>query len=1840
MDLKKIKNIQVLFLLFLLAGSCSKSDYKKISESPRIYENYIGAYTSGFLNVGEVFAIDFINPNIDSSQIGSELDRSLYEFQPDLPGKFVWKSLSRLEFIPDPNVLETNGKYSLLLNLDDLFPELAKQDRKIEFELFYVPLSFQMDWSFPRPDPLQDGQMYLEGLLTSNAAIPVDKIHGLLKAMDGMKKTLQVVIQPTEQNPKQYFIRLNEIQREKHSQKVSVDLHNPWNENSNESFDFDIPALNEFKVMGVKSESSDLGNYKIFFSNFLNIEQDIRGLIKFQEQGMEIIAHKELDHLRFDLNSESVNTKGIITVGKWISDKAGQNLSQDYVYEYNLSQEKPRIKFLSSGSILPYSDNVIMPFEAINLDKIDVEIFKLYSSNVLYNLHFNIMRYEDNYNMVRLGKVIYQNKIELNTLNPESNIRAYKRYALDLSKIVKAEPGAFYQLRLSFKPDYSRYACTGGKPDIPEGFYYLETGDPNVQSTWREYAHYDYGPDYSVNDTQDPCSMSYYYRDNFAKASFYASNISLTVKYSENNSSAFCLVNNIQTGQAVQDAAVIFYDSQLQLLAEGKTDNKGMVQVKLPSVAKIAVARSGDHYAYLQIEEGKSMSQSEFDVAGVSVRDGLKASIYTERGVWRPGDSIMYNVVLFADDQILPDKFPVELIVKNPMGKTVFNAVQSNHILGLYSFLVPTSVQDVTGIYSSQIKVGQNTIYKNLLIETIKPNRYALIWNIDEHLKFNELTKPLQLNVSHLTGGAAADLKAEVKLKLNYKTPEFEKYKNFIFTNPEEQKTELQIDLANSKLDDKGNLNIKWPEFPASKVSGNFSAQIQTFLTDASGELSTDYFPCEIQMFNEYVGIKIPKGIYGQKRLQVGEKQLIEFVTVDGNGTPLANRKLKLDLFKVKYEWWYEMRSGFVGGYQRDNYKSLVQTVTLVTDGNGKATWPVTLNDYDRFYITASNLNNAYTSGDYFYTSWPYGEDQKEFANIIEFQTKKEKYNIGEMAALDLPPAATGTYHVCLIKANSILSYNTIPANKDGSVYEFKVEKNMVPNVYLDVSYIQSRSNKENDLPLRLYGVKSLKIEDTDRQLQPLIKMSDVLRPEEKFTVEVKEERGKEMAYQLFIVDEGLLSLTRFKTPNPYNDLMAKEALSILSWDNYDEIIGSFNGKLEQVFSIGGDQAIDPSSAEALKRFKPVLLKTGPKLLGKGQTAKHEFTISNYTGAVRVMLVANTERSAGMAEKSVKVKQEIMVQLGLPRVFSVADEIALPVTVYANENGIQNIDLKLNIKGDVTLIDEPIKQIKFRQPGVQTVFYRIKGKGVEGKADFTAAINSGKYSAQHHMSIPVVNPNPLSKTTDQIWIQAKEKLEHQVKGFGIPQTRKIYMEISGMPGLSVSSAIDQLVQYPHGCLEQTISSLFPQLYLSSITEVDAQKLQEISQNITIGIDKLRRFQLPDGSFGYWPGNAEVTEWGTCYAGHFLVTARKMGYKVPEDMINRWQKYQWSNSQRFTVGSTSVNPYKLNIQAYSLYALSLAGKPNYSAMNQLYQLKEKTSLAVSLLAGSFVNAGKKDIAQKLVSNKLKATTAYRETGGTFGSDIRDEAIVALSHFWTGNSAEAATILHRLAKRHPDCRYYTTQELSFIFQLIVALYSDKPSVNGHFKYTWNGTSKELSIDQFMNTVDLKNLDQGTLILDNKTTIPLSINIVQSAKEDLMDSYSEQKNLELRFFYESSNTRKWISGESIKAIVEIRNTSATRDIENLAMDLNFPSGLELINQRWELGYQLPYGVDYQDYRDNRLINYFNLKKGERISWTIPIKAGIPGQYPSPLIVCEAMYDPTVYAKFKPAPIVIEVR
>ena len=229
-------------------------------------------------------------------------------------------------------------------------------------------------------------------------------------------------------------------------------------------------------------------------------------------------------------------------------------------------------------------------------------------------------------------------------------------------------------------------------------------------------------------------------------------------------------------------------------------------------------------------------------------------------------------------------------------------------------------------------------------------------------------------------------------------------------------------------------------------------------------------------------------------------------------------------------------------------------------------------------------------------------------------------------------------------------------------------------------------------MPVRLYGVIPVLVEDPGTRLSPQIEVADEIRSQRPFEIKVSEAGKKPMVYTLAIVDEGLLDITGFKTPDPWNYFYSREALGVRTWDLYDYVLGAFGGTLERILAVGGDEAVVDRSATKAQRFIPVVKFLGPFNLQKGRTKTHTITLPQYTGSVRVMVIAGSEKAFGAADKSVLVKDPLMVLVTAPRVISPGEKAALPVSVFIQKDGIR--DLTLKVEGnDLISFDQITKNI-------------------------------------------------------------------------------------------------------------------------------------------------------------------------------------------------------------------------------------------------------------------------------------------------------------------------------------------------------------------------------------------------------------------------------------------------------------------------------------------------------------------------------------------------------------------
>ncbi|MCK5335395.1 MAG: hypothetical protein KAQ67_04500, partial [Gammaproteobacteria bacterium] len=499
---------------------------------------------------------------------------------------------------------------------------------------------------------------------------------------------------------------------------------------------------------------------------------------------------------------------------------------------------------------------------------------------------------------------------------------------------------------------------------------------------------------------------------------------------------------------------------------------------------------------------------------------------------------------------------------------------------------------------------------------------------------------------------------------------------------------------------------------------------------------------------------------------------------------------------------------------------------------------------------------------------------------------------------------------------------------------------------------IQPHQGKNNDRPIRLYGVIPIRVNDPKTRLTPVITAADEWEPQTVAKITVSEENARAMTYTLAMVDEGLLGLTNYQTPNLRKHFYKKEALGVNSWDIFDQVAGAYGGELERLLALGGGDDADNKDQKDKKRFPPVVKFLGPFELAAGQKKSHEIKLPEYVGAVRVMLVAGKNSAYGLADKSVPIRSALTMLPTVPRVLGPEEDVTIPVSIFTMDDSIKKVQLKIEADDHFEVIGENPLTINFDKQGEQLGFIKLKVKAKLGQAHLGFTASSGKFKTTANVNINIRSANP--KTLRQISkvIKPGEQWSETIVPHGLKNTNEVSLEIASVPPINLERRLQYLIRYPHGCVEQVTSSVFPQLYLAGLISLSDKQKQDIENNIHNAIDRLRGFQNSDGGFMYWPGNGQLNAWATNYAGHFFIEADKQGYQIPNEMQNNWITHQ-KNTARNWIAGTGASELE---QAYRLYTLALAGKAELGAMNRLRESDKLNATTRWQLAATYSLAG--------------------------------------------------------------------------------------------------------------------------------------------------------------------------------------------------------------------------------------------------------------------------------------------
>ncbi len=1468
----------------------------------------------------------------------------------------------------------------------------------------------------------------------------------------------------------------------------------------------------------------------------------------------------------------------------------------------------------------------------------DVKVVRIYRDNVLQFLQENTL--DGDSGLRRSGRLIYKKRLALDT-NPQTDLHRWQNFSVDLSGLMKREPGAIYRLSLSFVRDYSVYgrstvsALSGDEEltrladgemtaadeelwDIPQPYYYDNFYDWDL---------------YEWEERDNPLNPTYYMQsDRFPSVNLMNSDIGLVVK-SSGNGQLWAYASDIITTSPLSGVEITAYDYQLRRLSSAKTDAEGRAVLNYEGKPFAVTAKSADAVSYLKVIDGQENSLSRFDVGGETVEKGLRGFIYGERGVWRPGDTMHLVLLVESSGKKLPQDHPAVLEIYGPKGQLFERQVCPKSSDGFYPFDIRTSEGDMTGTYHAYAKVGGAVFHKPLHVESIKPNRLKVALTLPSDVLEADSLTTFRLSSSWLTGAVASSLPAKASLRLTPGKTAFKGFEGYVFSNPLSEFSSEEKELFSTVLDSRGNASVSVRVPQAPDAPGMLNATVVTRVSEPGGNESTVSRSVLYSPFSAYAGVLMPPSEDGC--IETDRDWTIRLCAVGKDGRRIAGHRLEYRIYRLDNSWWWERDGENLASFVSASSAKVYSSGQIVSgERDSEIHFRLNYPDWGSFLLYVTDLDSGHSSGSTFLCDWPQwrartDREESESASMLSFSLDADELQVGDEAVIRIPAAKGARALVSLENDSRVIASSWVTTSADSeTAFRFSLTEEMAPSCYAHVTLLNPYARTADGQPLRLYGVKPIQVSNPESRLEPLLSLPETIRPQEEFEIRVSEKSGRPMSYTLAIVDEGLLDITGFKTPDPWAEMNRRSALGVKTWDLYGNVMGAYGTSFASMFSIGGDEALLNAGSVRDNRFEPVVKFLGPFTLGRGVDV-HKVKLPMYVGSVRVMLVAARDGAFGSAERTVPVRSPLMVLPTLPRTMSTGEKVTMPVNVFAMEDSVRDVEVTVSAYGPLRLSGQDTRQVKFVDTGDRMTSFDFRTGSSEGTARVIVTARSGDFSATDTVNIAVRNINRPELSVQRAVVSGGESCE-----FKCPDGVNV-LEVSSFPSVDINGVWLYVTNCPNDCTEQLCAKGIT--LLSILPMLDGQRRDESNAMIPGLLSELCSRQLPDGSFVYWPGGMTVNLWSDVMAGHFMTLASNAGFTLNGGVFGAWRNRikKYVNSYR-----VSDNEYD-ELAAYALYVLALSGNAQDGPMNRMKESRQLNRNAENLLASAYAASSRESIAQSILASdsqtKSSAKRAY-SSSIFFGSALRDDAISLEAQVLAGNIAAAVELAGRVADGFAK-EGYTTQTAAFAASALSRLYAVMDNSAMSFKYecTFGGdggnseTVKSANSLWTRNVVDgatsirLTNVSRGALYasLASRTPVPPGRAVKQAASGlSVSVEYKDMDGARI-------NPARLSQGTDFVAEVTVANISVT-ERRNLFLSVRVPSGWEIYNSRVfspDAG-----GVadcPDSDIRDGEAICRFDLPKSASRTFSLRLSAAYLGEFILPSVTCEAMYDNSVFGR-----------
>lgn len=1491
--------------------------------------------------------------------------------------------------------------------------------------------------------------------------------------------------------------------------------------------------------------------------------------------------------------------KLILTVDPGLRAVNGATLPAEYISRLETRDLQPTVGFASRGNLLPTRLAEGLPVIALNVDKVDVEFFRVKTQSLpaflsQWGRNSSLQSYEAK-DLLNMADLVYGGRFDL---NPVRNTRE------------------------------TLILPTAGIKPLQEPGVYL--------AVMKASGSYNYST---------PATL------------FTLSDIGLSVHRYQKRLDVF--TQALEGGSALADVDLELLDGKGKMLAHGKTDNAGHAELALPPKAQVLLARQGDQTSLLRLNTA-ALDLAEFDIGGPQAHP-LQFFVFGPRDLYRPGETVLLNALLRDRDGRSVTPQPVSVEVRRPDEQVSRKFVWEPDTSGFYQYSLPLAGEAPTGRWQLVFDLGDGKpqLYE-FSVEDFLPERMALeLKGSDQPLR-PEQTAEIQVNGRYLYGAPAAGnrLSGQVYVRpLREAVSALPGYQFGSVTEPELTQ-DLELDESVLNADGKQTLSI---ESQWSEAKSPLQLIVQASLQESGGRPITRRLVQPVWPAERLPGIRgLFNGTETDGDGPVEVELLV--ADNQGHKLAAENLKVRLVRERRDYYWNYSDNDGWSYHYNEKFLNLNEETVSVKAGETAKVSFPVEWGPY-RVEVedpTTGLISSVrFWAG---YRAQDNAEGGAVRPDQVKLALDKAAYLEGDTAKVTVTPPAAGKGYLLVEGSDGPLWWEEIDVPAQGKTFDIKLDPKWARHdLYVSALVIRPGERKTNITPKRAVGVLHLPLDRSQRKLALTLDAPQTMRPKQPLTVKLHAKNAdgsipKQAHVLLAAVDVGVLNITDYPTPDPYASLFGRKAYGADQLDIYGQLIEAGQGRLASL-AFGGDAALAKGGKRPATSVNIVALQSAPVTLNAQGEGEVSVNIPDFNGELRLMAQAWTDDRYGMAEAKTVVAAPLVAELAAPRFLAGGDETRLALDLSNLTDKPQTLDVKLNADGQLTLLGDATHSVTLSPGQRSTLQVPVKALGGFGTGVVKVTVNGlnlpgetlAPFSREWTLGVRPAYPAMLRQYRAVLKDQPWSLPDGELQAFE-PAGREALLSLSSRPPLNLGEQIRALKAYPYGCSEQTTSGLYPALYADAALlkrlglegEPDADRTRKIE----LGIERLLGMQRYNGSFGLWGADGQEEYWLTAYITDFLLRARDQGYAVPADALKkaneRLLRYVQERNLIEADYSDNLEHTRFAVQAYAALVLARSQQAPLGALRSLFERRSdaRSGLPLVQLSIALQKMGDQPRADQALVAGLAATRQNDQWLGDYGSPLRDQALIlALLEENNLMSGQREQRLFELSDLMAASQWLSTQERNALFLAGRDVLSQPES---------NWSAQLSSGDQ---TRELNNIQSGLKLDGALLTQPLTLRNQGSEavyQQLTVSGYPQQapaaggENMTIRRDYvgmngEPLNIKALKSGDLV--LVHVAVTAKQQVPDALVIDL-LPAGLELENQnlgqsaaslenassevkQWRDAMQNA-NVLHQEYRDDRYVAALKLEGYGTTHLLYLARAVTPGTYRVPPPQVESMYRP----------------